>query len=97
MRGHDGKRQCRGGLHQDQRAPLGRPVGVTSEIGAKPRGPDKIPDRVAGVFRVGKVEGARHGLKAEGVVIHIQRCEGNGVGTPLHRPLGGQMDGIQHM
>ena len=97
MRGHAGKKQCRGGLFRDRRTPPRRPVGVTSEIITKARGSDKIPDRVSGIFRVGKVEGARHGMKAEGVVVHIQRCEGNGVGTLIRSPHGGRLDGIQHL
>jgi len=95
MRGHTGKRQWRGSLHQERRAPLGRRIGVTPEIKAEARGADKIPNGVTWVFRVGKLEGARHaGLKAEGVVVHVQRCEGNVDGTLLHSPPGGRLDGI---
>jgi hypothetical protein len=96
MCGHVGKRQCGGRLHKDSRAPQGRSVGVTSEIRAKAHGPNKIPDGVAGIFRVGKVEGARHRLKSEGVVVHIYWCEGNGVLAVFHNPHGGRLDGIQY-
>jgi len=71
MCGHAGKEQCDGRLHHDTRAPPRRPVHVPSEIRAKARGPNKIHDGFSGIFRVGKVEGARHGLKSEGVVVHI--------------------------
>ena len=72
-------------------------VGVPSQIRAEARGANQIPDGVVGVFRVGEVEGARDGLKAKGVVVHIQRCEGNSVGTLLRNPPGGRLDGVQHM
>ena len=57
---------------------------------------DKILDGVPMAFRVGEVERAGHGLKTEGFVVHVQRCEGNGVGAILRRPPGGRLDSVQH-
>ena len=61
---------------------------VTSQVRAEARRADKVHDGVPRAFRVGEVEGFRHGLKTEGVVVHIQRCEGNDVGMLLRGPLG---------
>ena len=71
MCGHAGKGQCSERLHLDSSAPTGCPEGVPPQIRAEARGSNKIPDGVVGVFRVGKVERARHRLKAKGVVVHI--------------------------
>ena len=46
---------------------------------------------------MGEVEGAGHGLKAEGVVVHVQRCKGDGVRSVLCGPFGGWLDGVQHL
>jgi hypothetical protein len=46
---------------------------------------------------VGEVEGAGHGLKTDGVVVHIQRCEGNGIGALFSHPHGGRLDSVQHL
>ena len=97
MRGHDGERQRGGRLHQDRSAPPGRPIGVPPQIGAEARGADKIHDEVVGVVRVGKVERARHGLKAKGVVVNVHRRGGDGGGAILRSPPGGRLDGIQHL
>ena len=70
MCGHAEKRQCSGKLHQDNSAPPGCLVGVPPQIKAEVRGASKLPYGVAGVFRVSKVEGARHGLKAKRVSPH---------------------------
>ena len=71
MRGHVGKMHCSGRLHQDRRAPPGCLVGVTPEVRAEARGADEISDGVPRVFRMSEVEGARHGLKREGVVANV--------------------------
>jgi len=97
MRGHYEKRRCSGRRHQDHRALPRRPAGVTLEVNAEARGAGEIPDGVTRAFRVGEVEKARHGLKTEGVIVHVQRCEGNGVRALFRIPLGGRMDGVQHL
>jgi hypothetical protein len=101
MRGHAGERQCSGGLHQDHRAPTWRPVCVTPEVRANAWGADNGTRYLMGslgfYFWVCEVEGARHGLETEGVVVHVQRCEGDGVGASLRRPPCGRLDGAQHL
>jgi len=97
MCGHARKRHCSGRLHPYSSAPPRCPEGVPSQVKAKARGSSKIPNGVAGVFRVGEVEGARHGMKAKGVVVHVHWCKGDGVGAILRSPPCGRLDGIQHL
>jgi len=97
MRGHVGKRPCSGRLHEDSSAPPGCPEGVPPQITSEARGANKIPDGVDGVFRVGEIEGARHGLKAKGVVVHVHRCKDDCVGAILRSPPSGRLDCVQHL
>ena len=46
---------------------------------------------------MGEIKGAGHGLKAKGVVVHVHRCKGDGVGTILRGPSSDRLDGIQHL
>ena len=77
--------------------PPWRLVGVPPQVRAEARGADEVHDGISWAFRVGKVEGTRHGLKTEGVVVNVQRCERNGFGALLCGPLGGRLDSIKHM
>jgi hypothetical protein len=61
------------------------------------RGANQINDGVPWAVRVGEVEGARHGLKTEGIIVNVQRCKGNGVGALLCKPLGGRLDSVHHL
>ncbi len=47
--------------------------------------------------RVGEIEGAWHGLEADGVVVHVQWCEGCWAWAFIFRPSGGRLDGVKNL
>ena len=44
-----------------------------------------------------EAEEARHGLETVRAVVYVHRREGNRIGALIGRPLGGRLDGVQHM
>ena len=46
---------------------------------------------------MGEVEGAGHKPEADGVVVHIQRCEDGSVEALVCCPLGGRLDNIENV
>ncbi len=83
-----------GGWSQDSRAPPGSLVDVSPKVRAEARGTDEILGCVCMVVRMGKIEGASHGLKSDWVVVNVAWGERDGVGTFVCRPLGSRLNNV---
>ena len=60
-------------------------------------GADEVPGRCRGTLRVAEVYDAWHGLQTYGVVVHVNRCEGDCVSLLVRRPSGGRLNCIKDL
>jgi len=90
--GHKGKGYRDGTLYEYGGAPPGGPVCVSPKIRTEARGAYEIS--VGFVKGVGVCERQvyRHGLRTNGVVIHFDRDEANGVGPFVLGPRRGRLE-----